>query len=73
MTVPGIFPTEKPSTKFNCREHYEKQGFDIVDISYSPENGLQIHAYKDNKMQELLVPERYVMCVGVDYEPEQPE
>jgi hypothetical protein len=79
VTVPDIFPTETDphrhshSTKFNCRKHYEKEGFDIVEILYSPVNGLQIQAYKDNNMQELFVPERYILCLGVDYESEQPE
>lgn len=72
VAIPGIFPTEKLSTKFNCREHYEKFKFVNVNISYDYEKGMIITAYpteNDNKIrQELYIPERYIVCVGVDYE-----
>jgi hypothetical protein len=64
---------KKISSKLDCRKHYESVGFDRVYITYSS-IGLHIRALKAfETRQELFIPERYVICVGVDYEPEQPE
>ena len=45
-------------------------------IEYNKTDGLHIMAYKnelDNDRQELFIPERYIICVGVDYESKQPD
>ena len=66
---------KKISSKLDCRKHYEQQKFDRVYISYG-EPGIHIEAFLNegnNDRQELFIPERYVICVGVDYESEQPE
>lgn len=64
---------KKISSKLDCRKHYTEHRFTQVFITYSHENGLYIQAYKGKDKQELFIPERYVVCIGVDYEPEQPE
>lgn len=74
-TVPDMFQYEKKiSGKLDCRKHYETVGFDRVYITYSHEKGLHIRALNEYETrQELFIPERYIVCVGVDYEPERTE
>jgi len=67
---------KKISSRLDCRKHYTQEGFNRVLIEYNKTDGLHIMAYKnelDNDRQELFIPERYIICVGVDYESKQPE
>jgi hypothetical protein len=64
---------KKISSKMDCRKQYEQQKFDRVYVSYG-DLGIHIEAFlneTNNDRQELFIPERYVICVGVDYESEQ--
>jgi hypothetical protein len=76
-TIPDMFQFEKKvCSRLDCRKHYTQEGFSRVAINYSSEKGLHIIASKGMDLtnrQELFIPERYIICVGVDYESEQPE
>jgi hypothetical protein len=60
------------SNKMDCRKQYEQEKFDRVYITYG-EPGIHIEAFlneENNDRQELFIPERYIVCVGVDYQSE---
>ena len=55
---------------FDCKKHYSKLGFKIAKITYDRVLGLFIQVEEntipENKPGILIMPERYIVCVGVD-------
>lgn len=56
--------------KFDCKQHYSKLGFKKALIHYDHVTGLVIRVEDstivENKTGMLIIPERYIVCVGVD-------
>jgi hypothetical protein len=56
--------------KFDCKQHYSKLGFKNAMIHYDQVTGLVIRVTDstivENKPGVLIIPERFVVCVGVD-------